>query len=41
MPIKTSEEIKAKIKHLLGDLDRVEGRGGVQRFLTEELRYLF
>jgi hypothetical protein len=36
-----AEEIKAKIKHLLGDLDRVEGRGGVQRFLTEELRYLF
>ena len=36
-----AEEIKAKIKHLLADLDRVEGRGGVQRFITEELRYLF
>jgi hypothetical protein len=36
-----AEEIKAQIKHLLADLDRVEGRGGVQRFITEELRYLF
>jgi len=34
-------QIKAQIKHLLYDLDRVEGRGGVQRFITEELRYLF
>ncbi len=34
-------QIKAQIKHLLADLDRVEGRGGVQRFITEELRYLF
>jgi len=34
-------QIKAQIKHLLADLDRVEGKGGVQRFITEELRYLF
>jgi hypothetical protein len=36
-----AEEIKAKIKHLLADLETAEGRGGVQRFITEELRYLF
>jgi hypothetical protein len=36
-----AEEIKAQIKHLLADLETAEGRGGVQRFITEELRYLF
>lgn len=34
-------QIKAQIKHLLADLETAEGRGGVQRFITEELRYLF